>query len=84
MATGYGLTTVGLDSSPGRVKNILHIVQTGSDVQPTSYSMGTGDSSPRVKRRDVKLTTHLELVPRSKNVDLYVHSPIRLHGVVLN
>jgi hypothetical protein len=26
---------------------------------------------------------HLQLVPRSRKVDLYIHSPIRLHGVVL-
>jgi hypothetical protein len=31
------------------------------------------------------LFLYLQLVPRSrKNVDLYIHSPIRLHGVVLN
>jgi hypothetical protein len=28
--------------------------------------------------RGVKLTTHLQLVPRSINVDLYIYSPIRL------
>jgi hypothetical protein len=32
----------------------------------------------------VKLTTHLHLVPRSKIVELYLHSPIRLHGVGRN
>jgi hypothetical protein len=32
----------------------------------------------------VKLTTHLHLVPRSRMVELYLHSPIRLHGVVIN
>jgi hypothetical protein len=32
----------------------------------------------------VKLTTHLHLAPRSKMVKLYLHSPIRLHGVVLD
>jgi hypothetical protein len=32
--------------------------------------------------RGVKLTTHLQLV-RQENVDLYIHSPICLHGVVL-
>jgi hypothetical protein len=32
----------------------------------------------------MKLTTHFQLVPRSKNVDLFIHSPIHLHGVVLN
>jgi hypothetical protein len=28
--------------SPGRVKNFLHIVQTGSGVHPTSYPVGAG------------------------------------------
>jgi hypothetical protein len=32
----------------------------------------------------VKLTTLLDLVPRSRMVELYLHSPIRLSGVVLN
>jgi hypothetical protein len=32
----------------------------------------------------VKLLIHLHLVPRSRMVELYLHSPIRLHGVVLN
>jgi hypothetical protein len=34
-----------------------------------------------VKRPGMKLTTHLHLVPRSRMVDLYLHSPWRLHGV---
>jgi hypothetical protein len=29
-------------SSPGKVKNLLHVVQTGSGAHPTSYPMGTG------------------------------------------
>jgi hypothetical protein len=33
--------------------------------------------------RDVKLTTHFHLVSRLRMVKLYLHSPIRLHGVVL-
>jgi hypothetical protein len=32
----------------------------------------------------VKLTTYRQLVPSQENLDLYVHSPIHLHGVVLN
>jgi hypothetical protein len=32
----------------------------------------------------VKLTTDLHLVPRTRNVGLYLHSPICLHGVLLN
>jgi hypothetical protein len=34
--------------------------------------------------RGVKLTTRTHLVPTSRKVELYLHSPIRLHGVVLN
>jgi hypothetical protein len=34
--------------------------------------------------RSVKLTTHLHLVPRLRMVELYLHSLIRLHGVMLN
>jgi hypothetical protein len=34
--------------------------------------------------RDVKLTAHLHLVPRSRMVELYVHSPTCIHGLVLN
>jgi hypothetical protein len=43
-----------------------------------------GALSRGLSGRDVKLTTHLQLVPRSRNVDLYIHSPICLHGVMLN
>jgi hypothetical protein len=32
----------------------------------------------------VKLTTHLQLVPRPRMVELYLHYPIRLRGVMLN
>jgi hypothetical protein len=32
----------GRSSSPGSVKNFLHVVQTGSDVHPTSYPICTG------------------------------------------
>jgi hypothetical protein len=47
--------------------------------------MGTGSSFPEVKRpgREVDHSppTSAEV---KKNVTLYIHSPIRLHGVVLN
>jgi hypothetical protein len=32
----------GRSSSPGRAKNFLHVVHTGSEVHPTSYPMDTG------------------------------------------
>jgi hypothetical protein len=41
-----------------------------------------GALSPEVKRPGRE--GHIHLVPRSRMVDLYLHSPIRLHGLVLN
>jgi hypothetical protein len=34
--------------------------------------------------RAVTVMGHLDLLPRSRMVELYTHSPIRLHGVVFN
>jgi hypothetical protein len=40
---------------------------------------------PEVKRPELEAdTTYLHLVPRSSMVELYLHSPIRLHGVMLH
>jgi hypothetical protein len=63
IALGYGL-----DDRGPRVRfpegagsfSLHHRVQNGSGAHPTSYTMGSSG-------RDVKLTTHLHLVPRSKN-----------------
>jgi hypothetical protein len=41
IATGYGLDDRGVG-----VLSLLHVVQTGSGVHPTSYPMGTGGSFP--------------------------------------
>jgi hypothetical protein len=46
--------------------------------------MGTGVVSPEISGRDVKLITYIHLKPTSRIVELYFHSLIRLHGVVLN
>jgi hypothetical protein len=32
----------------------------------------------------MKLTTHFHLLPRTIMVELHLHSPIRLYGMVLN
>jgi hypothetical protein len=46
IATGYGMDDRGdRSSSPSRVKNFLHVVQTGSGVHPTSSPMGTGGNA---------------------------------------
>jgi hypothetical protein len=67
IATDYMLD--GRGSIPGRDFSLLHRVKTGSGTYPIG--------------RTVKLTTHLHLVPRSKMVELYLHSTC-LHGVVLD
>jgi hypothetical protein len=54
-------------------------IQTGSEAHPASYPWVSGALS-----LDVKLTTHLHLVPRSRMRGLYILSPIRLHDVMLS
>jgi hypothetical protein len=40
---------------------------------------------PEALSLEVKLTTHFQLVPRSRYCGyIYIHSPIRLQGIVLN
>jgi hypothetical protein len=76
MATGW---TAGVRFPAGAKDfSLLHIVQTGSGARP--YPTGTvGWKSGQL----VKLTTHLRLVLRSRMVELYLHSPTLLHGMVL-
>jgi hypothetical protein len=62
--------------------SLLHSVETDSGAHPASYKVGTVDFFPGVQ--SVKLTTHLHLVPRLRIEELYLHSPICLHGIVLN
>jgi hypothetical protein len=40
--------------------------------------------SPGVKWQGAKLITHLHTVPRLRTVELYLHSPIHLPGILLN
>jgi hypothetical protein len=37
-----------------------------------------------LSERNLKLTTHLHLVPRSRMSELYLHSPIRFNSMVFN
>jgi hypothetical protein len=86
IGTSYWLDDGGVGvPSPGRVK-IFHFSMSsrpalGSTQSPIQWVQGLfpGGKNGRV----VKLTTHLQLMPWSRNMCLYVHSPIRLHGVVL-
>jgi hypothetical protein len=58
------------------------VTQTGSGAYPTSYS-GTGALSSEENGHGVKLPIHLHVGPRPRMVELYLHSLIRLHGVML-
>jgi hypothetical protein len=52
---------------------------------PASYTTATLGSLPGCKKSwGVKLTTHLHPLPRSRMVELYLHSPISLHGMMFN
>jgi hypothetical protein len=75
------------DSIPCRGKSfsLLHSVQFVSEAYPGPYTMGTGELFPwGYGGRSVKLTTHLNLVPRSRMVEVYLQSPYVFHGVLLN
>jgi hypothetical protein len=62
--------------------SLLHYVQTDSGAHPPSYPMGSGGNFPGVRRQGRQ--ADLGLVPRSRMVELYLHSPLCLHGIVLN
>jgi hypothetical protein len=65
--------------------SLLQVVQTGCGVHPISYPMGTGGSFPRDKAaRGWSWPLTSNQCRGQENVDLFIHSPIRLHGVVLN
>jgi hypothetical protein len=76
----------GRGSIPGEGKEFVftHSIQTGSGVHTVSYPMSFGGSSIGGKATNVKMITHLQLIPRSRLVEVNLHSPIHLHGVILN
>jgi hypothetical protein len=64
---------------------LLHSFQTCSGAHVASCLTDTGRHFPGEKMvRGLKLAIHLPLALRSKKAELYIHSPIRLHGVVRN
>jgi hypothetical protein len=88
IATGHGLDDRGVGVlSPGRGKNFLFSRSSRPALGPTQPPIQRvlGTLSPGVKRlgceADHSPPASAEV---KKNVDLYIHSPIRLHGVVLN
>jgi hypothetical protein len=82
VATGYGLDGPG--SIPSRVKIYFSPQHPDRLWDPPSLlSNGYGGLlSRRYSGQDMNLTTHFHVVPRSRMVEIYLHSLIRLHGVV--
>jgi hypothetical protein len=68
------------ESRCGQEFSLLHIIQTESGAHPASYLMGTGGKA--AEAWSWPLTS--DWYRAQENVDLYIISPIRLHGVVLN
>jgi hypothetical protein len=63
---------------------LLHIIQTGCGVHITSCKMGTGALSGGKATGAWSWPLTSNCCRGQENVDLYIHSPIRLHGVMLN
>jgi hypothetical protein len=65
--------------------SLLDSVETGSVAHPASYKMDSVCSFSKGKvAASLKLTTYLHLVPISRVVELYLHSTVRLHDVMLD
>jgi hypothetical protein len=81
---GYGLG--GQDSIPGRGKFFLFFIDSRPALvltQPRIQWVPGAISQEGESGWYVKLTAHLHLVPRSK-MEIYLHAPICLYGIVLN
>jgi hypothetical protein len=82
-AAGHGLDDqeVGVRVPVGQEFSLLHVVHTGSGAHPASYPMGIGDYFSGGKAAGAwsrPLTS--SLCRGQENVDIYIHSPIRLHA----
>jgi hypothetical protein len=63
--------------------SLFHSFQTGYGATQHPFQLIPGVRSPGLSDRGVKLSTHPHLAPRSRMVELYLHSDIGLHGMVL-
>jgi hypothetical protein len=75
IATGCGLDDreVGVRIPVGSRFSLLHVVETGSEVHPTSYPMGTGGSFPGVKRRGREADHSPPTNAEVKKMWIYIH-----------
>jgi hypothetical protein len=75
IATGYGL----FDSRLAQNFPLHQSVQTGSGAHTAFYLMGNGGLILGVKRLGREVDHTLHLLPRSRMVEIYLHSPLCLH-----
>jgi hypothetical protein len=61
-----------------------HNARNGSVVHPVSYTMGTTASLSGVKRQRREASHSPPSIAEVRNGGVYLHSPIRLHGIVLD
>jgi hypothetical protein len=82
VAVRFKARNIFVPSSPGTIKNFLFSMSSRLVLGPTELPI---QWVPGVKRpgREANHTPPTSSEAK-KNVDLYVHSPIRLHGTVLN
>jgi hypothetical protein len=64
--------------------SLFRRVHTGSVAHTAYYQMDSGGYIPGGKRQALKLTTHLQIVLRWRMVELYLHLPTCLHGILFN
>jgi hypothetical protein len=88
VATGYGLDDqmIGVRFLAGAGNFFLrHRVRTCSGTHPASYPMGTESSFPAGKAAGREADHSPPSSPEVKEyVEIYLHSPLRLHGMVLS
>jgi hypothetical protein len=79
---GYGLDNWG--SIPGRGKIFLFSIVSRLALEATQHPIqwvsGALSLGKNWQRHE---TDHSHLLPRSRMVELYLHSPIHLHGILL-
>jgi hypothetical protein len=79
------IRVLGFNSWRGAGNFSFHRVQNSSVAHPTSHPVGRGGSFPGVKQPGCEADCSPPSSAKVEEcVELYLHSPIRLHGVVLS
>jgi hypothetical protein len=64
------------ESRQGKNFSLLHIVQTGSGVHPTTYKMGTGGAFPGIKRQGREADHSPPTIAEVKKMWIYTSTPL--------